>query len=37
MNQQGVDSRRYMPGPYNPHEEDDVEHLMKFYVNAISA
>jgi Rieske 2Fe-2S family protein len=37
MNQQGVDSRRYVPGPYNPHEEDDVEHLMKFYVNAISA
>ena len=36
MNQQGVNSRRYVPGPYSPHEEEDVDHLMNFYVNAFS-
>lgn len=35
MNQQGVNSRRYAPGPYSP-EEDDVDHLLTFYVDAIN-
>ena len=35
MNQQGVNSRRYVPGPYNP-EEDDVDHLLTFYFNALN-
>jgi Rieske 2Fe-2S family protein len=35
MNQQGVNSRRYIPGPYSP-EEDDVDHLLTFYVDALN-
>jgi Rieske 2Fe-2S family protein len=37
INQQGVNSRRYVPGPYSPNEEDEINHLMNFYVNALTA
>jgi Rieske 2Fe-2S family protein len=37
INQQGVGSRRYAPGPYSASEEDDIEHLLDFYINTISA
>jgi phenylpropionate dioxygenase-like ring-hydroxylating dioxygenase large terminal subunit len=35
MNQQGVTSRRYTPGPYSPSEEDDIDHLLDFYLNVL--
>ena len=37
INQQGVNSRRYVPGPYSPDEEDEINHLMNFYVNTLAA
>lgn len=36
INQQGVSSRRYTPGPYSRQEEDDIDHLLGFYLNTIS-
>ena len=35
MNQQGVNSRGYTPGPCSPSEEDDIDHLLSFYINTL--
>jgi Rieske 2Fe-2S family protein len=35
MNQQGVNSRRYTPGPYSPSEEDEIDHLLRFYLKTL--
>ena len=37
INQQGVNSRRYRPGPYSPSEEDEIDHFLDFYFSALSA
>jgi glycine betaine catabolism A len=37
INQQGVNSRRYTPGPYSPTEEDEIEHFLNFYSAILSA
>jgi len=33
VNQLGVNSRRYTPGPYSAAQEDDVEHFLDFYTS----
>lgn len=35
INQQGVNSRRYTPGPYNPGQEDDLDHFLDYYVEKL--
>jgi phenylpropionate dioxygenase-like ring-hydroxylating dioxygenase large terminal subunit len=37
INQQGIRSRRYQPGPYNTGLEDDVEHFVASYLEMLSA
>jgi glycine betaine monooxygenase A len=37
INQEGVNSRRYRPGPYSPTEEDEIEHFLNFYSSVLSA
>jgi Rieske 2Fe-2S family protein len=36
INQQGIRSRRYTPGPYSPDLEDDVEHFVNSYLEMLS-
>jgi Rieske 2Fe-2S family protein len=36
INQQGVASLRYVPGPYSAAEEDDIDHFLDFYVTTMS-
>jgi len=35
INQQGVNSRRYTPGPYNPGQEDDLDHFLDYYMEKL--
>lgn len=32
INQQGVNSRKHVPAPYNTGQEDDVEHFLAYYL-----
>jgi Rieske 2Fe-2S family protein len=36
INQQGVASRAYVPGPYSNGQEDDVEHFVTWYLSHFS-
>jgi Rieske 2Fe-2S family protein len=36
INQQGVNSRRYVAGPYNPSEEDEIDHFLDFYTSLLA-
>ena len=36
LNQQGVNSRRYTPGPYSLRDEPDNEHFIRFYITLMA-